>query len=75
MATKKEILNYLKQGNTPTVKQGERKFGAGFTQRIAELRSEGYPNIYTNKVRKGKSMSFVYRLGKPTRTMRKAVAR
>jgi hypothetical protein len=75
MATKQEIVNYLKQGNTPTRKQGEKKFGAGFTQRIAELRTEGFPNIYTNKVVKGNKTNFVYRLGKMTKTMRRASAR
>ncbi len=69
MSTKTKILNALKAGKTLSRKQGERFFGNGFTQRIAELRTEGYPHIYTNKEKSGK---YVYKLGAPTNEMKQA---
>jgi predicted transcriptional regulator len=66
------ILNVLASGANVTAKQISKQAKvAGVSQRIAELRQNGYPNIYTNTAKvKGRKVSF-YRLGTPTKEMRK----
>ena len=74
MSTRHEnILKVLKSGKNVTAKELEKKSGvSGISQRIAELRQNGYPNIYTNVAkRNGRTVHF-YRLGNPTKAMRKA---
>lgn len=67
------ILKVLKKGKNVTAKQLEAKSGvSGISQRIAELRKNGYPNIYTNVARFNGRMTNFYRLGTPTKAMRKA---
>lgn len=73
MSTKNKIVKYLRTGKTLTSKQGEVKFGVtNFTGRIAELRTEGYPNIYTNSKKVNGAKVNTYRLGTPTHSMLQA---
>jgi len=57
--------------NTFSVAQGRSRFGVkNVSARIAELRQEGYP-IYTNiRTRGDGSKVSIYRLGKPSKSMR-----
>lgn len=73
MTARNEILNVLKTGKNVTAEQLAKKTGInGVSQRIAELRRNGYPNIYTNTITvKGERVN-AYRLGTPTKAMRKA---
>lgn len=65
-----KILKTLKSGKNFTREQLEKKAKvAGVTQRIAELRISGYPNIYTNTIKKNGRKVNAYRLGNPTREM------
>jgi predicted HTH transcriptional regulator len=67
--SQEKIVKVLSKGQNTTADQLRRKTGInGISQRIAELRQNGYPNIYTNKVG---GQSF-YRLGNPTKAMKKA---
>jgi hypothetical protein len=68
-----KILKVLANGQNITAAQLEKKSGvSGITQRIAELRRAGYPNIYTNVAkRNGRAVNF-YRLGNPTKKMKTA---
>lgn len=67
------ILKVLKNGKNITAKDLQRKSGvSGISQRIAELRQSGYPNIYTNVAKvNGRRINF-YRLGTPTKAMKSA---
>lgn len=70
------ILNVLKKTNkniTSTTLSKRAKV-ASVSQRIAELRKNGYPNIYTNVIRVNGRKVSAYRLGEPTKAM-KAAAR
>jgi len=67
------ILKVLKTGKNFTAKELEKKSGvSGISQRIAELRQAGYPNIYTNTVKRNGRAVNAYRLGNPTKAMKKA---
>lgn len=74
LSAKQRMINALTQStghNTFSVAQGRTRFGVkNVTARIAELRQEGYP-IYTNTRTRGNgSKVSVYRLGKPSKSMR-----
>lgn len=76
LSAKQKMLNALKQKegyNTFTVEQGRRRFGVqNVSQRIEELRKEGYC-IYTNtKTLEDGSKVKYYRLGTPSRELVKA---
>ena len=75
ISAKTRMLSALKRGDTFTVNQGRQRFGVkNVSQRIQELREEGWP-IYTNtKNRVDGSRSNSYRLGTPNAEMRKAIA-
>jgi biotin operon repressor len=67
--THQSILKVLKNGKNISPTDLSKKTGvSSLSQRIAELRKNGYPNIYTNTVAGEK----FYRLGTPTKAMRKA---
>lgn len=67
------ILKVLKAGKNVTARELEKKSGvSGISQRIAELRQNGYPNIYTNTVTRNGRKVNAYRLGNPTKAMKKA---
>ena len=67
------ILKVLKNGKNITVKELAKKSKvSGITQRIAELRQNGYPNIYTNTLKVDDKKVYFYRLGAPTKAMKKA---
>ena len=68
-----KILNVLKNGDNVTTKGLRRKTRVNsISQRIAELRENGYPNIYTNEVKVKGRKTQAYRLGEPTKEMKKA---
>ena len=68
MTRHEKILKVLKNGKNITSTELAKKSGvSGISQRIAELRQGGYPNIYTNTVG---GQSF-YRLGNPTKAMKR----
>jgi hypothetical protein len=73
MSVSQKIVNFLKTGRTLTVAQAQSKFGiSNVPARIYDLRENGYPHIYTNTVVKNGKRQSVYRLGTPTKAMRKA---
>jgi hypothetical protein len=79
LSAKQRMLNALKQTsgyNTFTVAQAQRRFGVqNVSQRIEELRKEGYC-IYTNtKTLEDGSKVKYYRLGKPSREIVQAAIR
>jgi hypothetical protein len=76
ISAKDRMLTALKSGNTFTVNQARRRFGVkNVSQRIQELREEGWP-IYTNvKSRFDGSRYNSYRMGSPNADMRKAIAK
>jgi hypothetical protein len=79
LSAKQKMLNALKQTsgyNTFTVEQARRRFGVqNVSQRIEELRKEGYC-IYTNtKTLEDGSKVKYYRLGKPSREIVQAAIR
>lgn len=68
------ILNVLKRTNRNITPQtlAKRSKVASVSQRIAELRQNGYPNIYTNVIRVNGRKTSAYRLGEPTKAMKRA---
>jgi len=63
------ILKVLRNGKNITATDLSKKAKvSGVSQRISELRQSGYPNIYTNTVG-GRAF---YRLGNPSKAMKKA---
>ena len=76
ISAKDRMLTALKGGTSFTVNQARRRFGVkNVSQRIQELREEGWP-IYTNvKSRFDGSRYNSYRMGSPNADMRKAIAK
>ncbi len=75
ISAKDRMLKALKNGGTFTVNQARRRFGViNVSQRIQELREEGWP-IYTNvKSRFDGSRYNLYRMGLPNADMRRGIA-
>lgn len=76
LSAKEKILNYLSKSegyNTLSVAQARARFGIqNVSARVEELRKEGHV-IYTNtKTRGDGTKVFVYRMGKPTKSMVRA---
>jgi hypothetical protein len=76
MSVKEKILAYLSKPfgwNTLSVAQAQARFGiVNVAARIHELREDGFP-IYTNRRTRGDGSAVaVYRLGRPSRSMRAA---
>ncbi len=72
MSTKDKIIKFFKSGKTITAAKATEKFGVkNFTARVAELREEGYPNIYANPKKVNGRKVAVYRLGTPTKCMKR----
>jgi len=75
VSAKDRMLKALKKGGTFTVKQARSRFGVqNVSQRIQELREEGWP-IYTNVKSRidGTKFNF-YRMGIPNAEMRSGIA-
>jgi hypothetical protein len=72
LSAKQKMLNALQKTegyNTFTVAQAQRRFGVkNVSQRIEELRKEGYC-IYTNKKEVNGKTVASYRLGTPTKAL------
>lgn len=65
-----KIIKALQTGRNLTTEQLTRRANVyGVSQRISELRKNGYPNIYTNKIVRNGRLVYAYRLGKPTQEM------
>jgi hypothetical protein len=75
ISAKDRMLTALKNGSTFTVNQARLRFGVkNVSQRIQELREEGWP-IYTNvKSRFDGSRYNSYRMGSPNADMRRGIA-
>lgn len=75
LSAKEKILNYLTKDsdyNTLSVAQARARFGIkNVAARVHELRKDGYP-IYSNvRARGDGSKVNIYRIGKPSRQMKK----
>jgi hypothetical protein len=65
-----KIIKALSTGRNFTTEQlVKRARTHAVSQRISELRQNGYPNIYTNQIRRNGKTVFAYRLGTPTDEM------
>ena len=75
VSAKDRMLNSLKNGGTFTVNQARSRFGVqNVSQRIQELREEGWP-IFTNvKSRLDGTKFNFYQMGIPDAVMRAAIA-
>lgn len=61
-SVKNRLVAFFQTGRDITMRQAEDRFGPSVTQRIADLRDEGYP-IYTNRKTINGYSVLVYRLG------------